>query len=164
MEIMVMAKVEKKCAMTAKELLFETYESLQAKLEGATIELGGNPAAVIGYSSDPHRTDIEYTIYEDVFCAKINGKNWIVALGKATQGYLSRQYDYDIAAVSINPQNPLKWVEAFKGLERNRDFKDSLILAMSNGTLALPVKGRFVEEVAKVLLAMLAKFTVIPNC
>lgn len=153
--------MSKNQGLSARELLSETFNDLQIKLDGKSINLPSMAAAEIANDSDWHRTRIGYTGYESAVLVKNGNKQWVIAFGTKFGSYPTNPYNCDIAAVPISvDEKPDDQVakEIHDALEGNNYFRNSLIYAMADGRLAVNSEGRFGQKVFEFLQPKIREF------
>lgn len=148
--------------ITASELLKQVFESMQRKLEGREIQLPSAALAEIANDSDWHRTRIGYMSYQAVTLVKIDDKEWALAFGSASGDYPAGPYSCDIVVlpVSTNGKSDEQLVlEIHDALAASSYFRNSLVYAMYDGSLAGAKNGRFTQSVIELLRPRIMEFT-----
>ncbi|MDD3035771.1 MAG: hypothetical protein PHO93_02525 [Candidatus Saccharimonadaceae bacterium] len=126
--------MSKSNSLSARELLKNVFEELTK--EGGSIKLPFTACAEIARDWDRSG----HTLYhpESVKLLKIGDKEWIVAYGEATMGYVSERFNCDIAVIRYDSTGKSESEiakEAYDLLERNYFFDCSPVYAMANGQL-----------------------------
>lgn len=153
--------MSKNQGLSARELLSETFNNLQIKLDGKSISLPSMAAAEIANDSDWHRTRIGYTGYESAVLVKNGNRQWVIAFGTKCGSYPADPYNCDIAAVpiSVNGKSDNRVAkEIHDALENNNYFRSSLIYAMADGRLVVNNEGRFGQKVFEFLRPKIGEF------
>ena len=140
--------------LSARESFVTAFEAVRQKLNGKEVILPKTPEAEIANDSDYHRTKVGYSAYKKVALVTVDGKEWVVALGFACGDYPADRYNCDIAAIPVSstgkPNEQLA-EEIHDILEGNYYFKNSIVIAMADGRIALNSRGPFREIMLKTL-------------
>jgi hypothetical protein len=153
-----------KRSLLPKELLEEVFRHLTKN--GQIIQLPSPAMAKIACDLGGYGNRYGYMVYKEAALLKGQDKDWVVAFGTKSGGYVADAYNCDITAIEfpcgdeIDEQIIAKIHEALKN---SSYFCNSLIYARAEGYLAVNEKGYFKLRVLNHLRSGVSEF-VAKNC
>src|SRR4030042_353932 len=150
--------------LSVSELLFGVYKQLEVELKGKEIKLPAGSRSLIGDDSDWHRTRQGFMFYDKAMVVQLNGKEWVIAYGKAGGSYPADPYTNDIIAFAY-PFSEKKKEEVLtdisRTIRRGEYFQHTLLLGGADGRLAIPhgPDNPFCKSLKRILSEGVGQFT-----
>lgn len=148
-------------SLTVRELLKNTYESLERRNPHQEIALPEPALSLIADDSDWHRTRRGYMKYEKTNLFQFNGKKWAISRGESYGSYPARPYDSDFLALELSTEGKSSeqiQKELIEGIGDSSYFRNSLICGMADGNLILNSSGKFGKKMLELLKPKLPDF------
>lgn len=137
------------------ELILKAFLKIKTLLRGRLIFLNSEPWAKIADDSDGHRTREGFMCYKRVAVVRVSGIAFLLVMGEKSGDYPAEKYDCDITAIRLG-KKPVRTTKGFliaaaDMLERSEYFKNSLVLTMSWGDIAIGGDSCFKHIIEKKL-------------
>lgn len=143
---------------TAESVLSGALEKLLAKFPSQKMEFPEYPPSPVVGEDHPDRYGC--MIYRNAAICKINGNDWILAQGENDGYYLTDNYRADILALNLPvPEEGKDLCNAVKGeIEGSYYFRNSMILALSDGNLGVIPATRFEKRMKELVARKVSDF------
>lgn len=144
--------------LKAEEILNKTLSQLISKFPYKRIDFLGNPSSALVAEDYPDRYGC--MIYSSAAICTINGHDWILAQGENDGYYLTEKCLADILALDLPPAQEGKDICQIvrNEIARSEFFRNSLLLALSDGNFAVLPHTRFRERMIEAIQPKLSEF------
>lgn len=145
-------EVREMVGLSVRELVNRACQTLLGEVE--PFQLTSPATAEIADDSDWHRTRKGYTEYNFAAVVQFESNEWVLAVGEAKGDYPARQFCCDLFAEQLTTkpksEDELK-LQVHQQLSANWYFKQSLLVGMADGRLAVPAELNTGQRLAEAL-------------